>query len=564
MNQKVKVGGHVVTVTDRQYKAAGGEAAVYVFGNEIYKLYHEPDKKMIPPQKIAELSAIQNTNVIRPLDIIYDATSGQPLGYSMKYLDGAEPLVKFFTKAFKIDNNLDPKMIAELIRQTQLIVLSVHATQCLIVDLNELNVLVKLSSVLEPYFIDVDSYQTPTYRATAIMDSIRDRTVKYNQFTQLSDWFSWGVLAFWAYTNIHPFRGSHPNYKPREKSKQMDDGISVFHKGVRVPPTTNDFKIIPPRHLAWFQAVFKDGERSAPPLPDSTAPMPVPAAIVMVTGTDKFEVAQVASYPEDILSLFVHFGVRYAVTNAGVYSFEKIIVPFTRQHKNVVLCTSSNGALVIAVLKGQRVTFVDVKGKEIGSIASTDIFARNNCVYTVANGKLSENSFTVLADKLVHRINQIENVSTLTTTIYDGCLIQDLLGKKYVTLPYAKGRCFSKPVPEMNPFRIVNAKADKNVVVVIGEKSGSYSRFVLVFDKTFTTFTVRETADIAYDAINFTVSDMGVVILLASPAEVELFMDNNSIGVTTNPPFDASMRLFGTPDGIMFASGNTLHSLKSK
>lgn len=57
------------------------------------------------------------------------------------------------------------------------------------VDLNELNVLVG-SSFVEPFMIETDSYQTPSYRATAIMDSIRDRLVPTGQFALLTDWFS--------------------------------------------------------------------------------------------------------------------------------------------------------------------------------------------------------------------------------------------------------------------------------------------------------------------------------------------------------------------------------------
>lgn len=77
MNQKVKIGnGGVITLTDKHYKAAGGEASIYVQGGKVYKLYHDPDTKMLPQKKMQELSVITNSQVVLPQEIVYDASSG--------------------------------------------------------------------------------------------------------------------------------------------------------------------------------------------------------------------------------------------------------------------------------------------------------------------------------------------------------------------------------------------------------------------------------------------------------------------------------------------------------
>lgn len=179
MTKKVRIGssGGTFTITDKYYKAAGGEASIYVNGGKAFKLYHDPTKTP-PAKKMQELSMIFNRQVVVPQDLIFDASSGDPLGFVADYIDNVEPLLKFFTKTFKIDNNIDPQMIAALVKQMQLITNDIHAAKCLIVDFNELNVLVNLApTVLTPYFIDVDSYATPSFRASAIMDSVRDRRV---------------------------------------------------------------------------------------------------------------------------------------------------------------------------------------------------------------------------------------------------------------------------------------------------------------------------------------------------------------------------------------------------
>lgn len=574
MNKKVKCGtkGGIVTLTDKQYLGAGGEASVYVQNGLVYKLYHDPTIKSLPPQKIKELSLITNPNVIIPKDLVYDASTSEVLGYTTTFVDNSEPLLKFFTKSFKQDNNIDNKMIADLVKKLQLSTIDVHSAQCLIVDYNELNVLVKIANELNPYLIDVDSYATPSYKATAIMDSVRDRRVTiydkngkmhYNP-DQLSDWFSWGILAFYLYTNIHPFRGNHPNYKPKDKQKQMDDGVSVFHKGVRVPPTVNNFNDMSKRHLDWFIDTFRDNHRSIPPLADSIAPITVAAPIILVKGNDKLEVIQISSYPEDVVYVTQFMGINYVVTTKHVYSEQKVLSNCNK-NKKVIPVPSSDGTMIHATLSGTKVTFSELlTDKVIDTISSNDIFSRNNCIYSVTNNKLVENSFSTLGTKILHIITEVENVSGYSANIYNGCVLQNLLGKIYLTLPYKKGACFSKYLPQLDGYRIVDAKSERTVTVIIGEKNGKYDRFVIVFTKDYSSFDVRKIDDIAYDTINFTTMENGLCALLSSPTELELFVNNSKIEVLNDPPIDSSMKLFNTSDGIFFINGNTIHQLKRK
>lgn len=572
MNKKVKIGsGGIVTINDKMYLAGGGEADIFVNSGMAFKLYHDPDHKMLPVQKMKELATIKNSQIVIPKDVIYDASSGKPLGYTTTFVSDVEPLVKFFTRTFKDDNNIDQSMINDLVKQMQMVTMDVHAASCLIVDYNELNVLIKIASNLVPWYIDTDSYSTPSFKATAIMDSIRDRTVSvtdkngvlhYNP-TYLSDWFSWGVLAFWLYSNIHPFRGNHKNYKPKDKKQQMDDGISVFHSGVRVPPSVNDFNLIPKRHLEWFKAVFGKGDRSIPPLPDSMAPVVTPSQIIIVTGNDKIDVIEILSYPDHVVHMSQFMGVNYVITKTHIYADKKEIHPIDK--RKVLVCSASDGTMVSATLSGTKVHFNDLlTGVEFGSINSKDMFVRNGCIYTVSGGKVIENSFTCLGTKIIHRATEIENVSQFSATMYDGCIIQDLLGKKYLTLPYKKGSCFSKYIQALDGFRVVNAKSDKYVAIVLAEKSGIYHRFIIVFQKNYSSFEVREVKDVAFDEINFAVMENGLCILLASPTEMELFATADKYETLPDPPFDSTMKLLTTPDGFFFLNGNSVHQIKRK
>jgi hypothetical protein len=574
MNQKIKIGsnGGLVTITDKHYKAAGGEASIYVHSGMVYKMYHEPDKKMLPPKKMQELAVIGNSQIVIPKDIIYDPTTGKPLGYTTRYVDNSEPLLKLFTRTFKDDNNISFRMINELVKKLQLVVSDVHSAKCLIVDLNELNILAEIGpTIITPWFIDTDSYSTPSFKATAIMDSVRDRRVSvvdkkgilhYNP-DELSDWFSWAILSFCLYTNIHPFRGSHSSYRPKDKQKQMDDGVSVFHSGVRVPPSVNDFKIIPPRHLDYFKQVFLKNDRGIPPLPDSSVPLLVPTAIVSIKGTDKLDIVEISSYGDTVTFVYQFMGIYYVVTKTHIYANKKEIG--SHKSKKTLLCCANDGTPVTAEQSGTKIIFGDLtKSDPIGTINSNDMFSRNGAIYTITSGKLVENSFTSFGAKIIHRINEIENVSITSSNMYDGCVIQDLLGKKYLTLPYKMGSCFSKHIPQLDGFRIVGAKSDKTVTVVLGEKAGIYHRFIIVFDKRYTNCEIREVKDVSYDTINFAVMDNGLCALLASPTELELFSTANQYETLNNPPFDSTMKLFTTPDGIFFLNGTSIHQIKRK
>ena len=574
MTKKIKVGaGGIVTLNDKCYLAAGGEGEIYVNSGMAYKLYHDPTTKMLPPKKMRELSLISDSHVIVPQDIIYDAQSGKPLGYTTKFVDDVEPLLKLFTKTFKNDNNISFQMINHLVKEMQIVTTSVHAAQCLLVDYNELNVLVRIgTSDLLPFYIDTDSYSTPSFKATAIMDSVRDRkasvvdkngVLHYNPTIE-SDWFSWAVLAFWLYSNIHAYRGTHPNYRPKDKQKQMDDGISVFHPGVRVPPCVNDFKVIPGRHLDYFKRVFLNNERGVPPLPDSSVPMLVPTQIITIQGTDKLSVSEVAAYGSHILSIIQSMGMYYVATKTHIYCNTKEIGHHNA--KKVLLVTASDATLVTAQQSlSNKIEFrLLTQSDPVGTAQSNEMFARNNAIYTISKGKLMENSFTAFGNKMVHRTKEVENLSVISSKMYDGCIIQDLLGKMYLTLPYKLGSCFSKHIPQLDGYRIVGAKAEKNVVVVLGEKGGKFDRFIIIYNKTFTTCDVRKVDDVTYDTINFTVMDNGLCVLLASDTELELFSTASQCETLSNPPFDATMRLFATSDGIFFINGNSFHQVRRK
>jgi len=560
MKTTLRIGQAAVTLSDANYLAAGGEAAVYKNGAEAIKLYHDP-KRAMSLGKIKELALINAHNVIRPLEPAYDA-SGNCVGYSMKYLAGTEPLCKFFTKSFKVERSVTPAQLDALLKAMQLTLSEVHRAKCLVVDLNELNILVDANSLSAPFFIDTDSYQTPSFKATAIMASVRDHNVPHGTFTELTDWYSWGVLAFQIYINIHPYQGKHPNYRPNEWEKRMEKGVSVFDKAVRLPPVCNPFSVIPKRHLDWFEAVFARNERSVPPLADSIAPLAVPKAIVTIRAHEKLSVTELRSIGAEIIDVFVLRGITHCVTKSFVkVGSAKMQIDVTGARKVVVGASSARA--IVGLWNGNSITFKTLDGTMVGTGSGSAIFARNEVIYAQVGGRLMQYSFIEMGTRTIIQMKEVENISALATKVFDGALIQDLLGRAYVTVPYAVSRCATKPCPALNGWRVIEAAGVRNWVVVLAEQKGRYDRFILKFADDWQSLAVHmRDEDVAYEAVNFTTTSSGTCLLLTEDTlRVWNVAWSGRVRVFDNPPVEAGMKLFSIDNSVAFIHDDVICQL---
>jgi len=245
-----------VNLTDRDFLAAGGQGSVYKYKDFAVKIYHDP-KQMIPVKKVRELSTLNCDNILAPSLLVFDS-SHHPIGFAMPFAKGTEVICKLFTTGFRNQIGFNEQATTDLVKKIQQIVAQVHSNKCLIVDLNEFSLLVDSKKYEKPYFCDVDSWQTPSYPALALMESVRDRLIKQNKWTELSDWFSFAIVAFQLYIGIHPYKGMHPDYSPKDWIQRMQDGVSVFDKKTIIPPSCRPFSVIPKAHFNWFQEIFKN------------------------------------------------------------------------------------------------------------------------------------------------------------------------------------------------------------------------------------------------------------------------------------------------------------------
>ena len=550
-----------VSLDDRNYLASGGEGQIFVKDDIVYKIFHDK-ADVISAGKVKGLSRIKCDNVLRPQHFVYD--KGVPIGYTMDFKKNTSPLCKLFTKAFKQRNNISNEDITNLVEKMQDTVECIHAANCLIVDLNELNILVNKDFTI-PYFIDCDSYAVlPDYPATAIMESIRDYQIKDNNWTEDSDWYSFAILSFFLWIGCHPYRGYHPKYGPNDWKLRMEKGASVFDKDAKVPAVCNDLGIIPASHLEWFKKVFGENKRCQPPAISDIAAvmvsMPQTFNIYNVNGV--FMVDILDTCPETIIDVFNYMGINYMIGSNHIYKGKAQLPNEIVGSDKVLLCETNSPYPVVCKLNGGTMYIEELSGNIIGNISTNGMIYRNGCIYTAYRGKLIENSFITFGNKVVHSTRVAANVLDLSTQFFDGVIFQDLLGKKHITLPFEKGKCSVIHTKELDGYRILDARSERNVCGVMAEKGGTYHCFVFTFNSDYTSYTLRVTKDVPYSEINLTVLPNGIAVMVNN-GDAEIFKDSN-VKVIDNPPFNATTKLYNYSGSACYIDGKEIKSVKMK
>jgi len=535
---------------DNDFIASGGQGSVYKKDNIAFKIYNDI-KHMIPLRKIEELGYITAGNVIKPEDIVCDKKTSNVIGYTMKYIKETSALCKLFTKQYRKDNNISPNQVLEIVRNIQDTVEHIHSKQCLIVDMNEMNFLIDKGHKV-PYFIDVDSYQTKSFPANAIMDSIRDRLAK--KFTELSDWFSFAVIAFQLYVGIHPYKGKHPDYKPREFTKRMDDGISVFDSKVTIPSVCQDFSVIPKAHMEWFKSIFIENKRSAPPKPDAT----INIAMVQKTirSTANFDIKSMYKYNEPIKSIQFLNGIFYTFTDKAIYCGKSIFKDIS--NKKAFLCNLSPDPVLGIIDNGCVEIETDIPGKfaaDKAMIYNGSIFCRNGAsVYEVYAKNMGNKSAACS--------NPSQNLGTMNQ-MFSGVVISNFLDKCWAYAPLEDSGSFLGPIEELHGLRIINAKHSRGILVCIAEESGKYYRFRFKLCSKENKGILLDKEERDVDNINFIVLNNGVCIDVFSDQKIEISKDNQK-RIITNPPIDSSMPLYTDGTSVYFTEDKEMFSISIK
>jgi len=558
-------GTTTIDLNQKHFIAKGGEGSIYQKDGVVYKVCESG--KMIPDGKFQELSVLANRLIIHPQDVLIDSKQ-DAVGYTMKYVPDTYVLCQLFTKAFRTRNGITPTAMLDLVRQMQETINFVHSKKVLLVDLNELNFLVD-NTFKDVYFIDVNSYQTKNYPATAIMDSIRDRHSQV--FNENTDMFSFAIVSFQMLIGIHPYKGKHPSFTDPKTALdgRMKANLSVLNTAVTYPSgVCQPLSVIPDSYLQWYNAVFEQGKRVAPPASIIGVITLVQPVVKKITGSNNFEIIEVFDFDHEIVSVFRFAGRELVVTKDSLFIDRRRKNGFT-PHSNMKVCFTPTAVHPIsASIQNRQLKLVDLVDDKIlaCNLTADSLMEYEGRLYIRMGSQIIEAQFSEIGNNIFFSSFVVGSVLEQATTMYDGVIIQTLFDTVYASVFPATKQCRQIALRELDGYKIVDAKFERGLLMVVGsDKSGKYDRFVYAFDKAWGhQHTV--TRDITHTGLNFTVLDTGICVMINEEEIVEIFNINNPARKKEidDPAIQSDMRLLSKGAQVMITRGSKLYNFSTK
>ena len=526
---KITVEGSLTAIElkDDNFVHAGGEGSVYVKGDIAYKIYHDP-AKMIETGRIMEFQKIDLNNVIKPEKVIYDM-SGKAIGYTMKALNDVWALTRLFSKAFRKSNNVTDEMIEKLIQRMRDTYSRLHELNFLVTDGNELNFMVS-NDFSEIYFIDVDAYKTPSYPSRAYNESTLDPNLdKRNfNFTEESDWFAFGVVAAQILVGIHPYKGIYQGtqytFAKNDIPARIEKRISYFNSEVKLPRPIIELSSIPVSYYEWFVSIFESSERKAPPA--TFKGIASDKTIIGKIISQALTISEVYIAKNNVLAVYSN-GNEIAIKTENYFHVNGLNYAYKDKDTEFVFLPRSNTPVLIKRVQGKIAIFDINKSKLYEQECDLkDLFVIDNRVYGISGNALLEFSFNERKDHIAIMSETIETVSPKNIKLFDGVLIESLMGGTHASLPISTGSCAKVQLKEFENKRIINAKYSRNILSIVAYDNGNYQRNTYKIDKTFRNIKLIESNIVDTPEINMAVLEQGVAILMCEPGVLKIFANN--------------------------------------
>jgi serine/threonine protein kinase len=396
------------------------------------------------------------------------------------------------------------------------------------------------------------------------MESIRDRHSK--TFSTLTDFFSFGIISFQLFLGVHPFKGRHSKYKTLDE--RMMNNISVFNKDVSIPTICAPFTVIPENYRNWYKAIFEEGKRLPPPTTMQQVVI-VQTYVKDMIKSQYFDITKIKEYDVDIIQYYSRNGIHVVVNSKGGYVEDKLDTKI-QLHSHFVVTPKQN-YLVAANIKEHQLELYNVtSGKEIECDISCDnIMSYDGRLYVKKGINLLEIQFLELPMTIKVASKVVSTVMENATHLFNGVVIQNLLGAWYVSLFPKSGQCYQIRINELNDCRdIMDAKFDNNVLIIgtVNNKM-TYDRFIVRFSEKYDSYDVRIEKDVQFDLLNFVVLDNGICVYMNSDESLELFSNKKGqkqVKVIKDPDIPGDITLFKDGVKALFAKGNKLYHFTMK
>ena len=327
-------------------------------------------------------------------------------------------------------------------------------------------------------------------------------------------------------------------------------------------PLTN----IPKVWLDWYSATFEKGLRDVPP---ATAQVAVLIQqIVRVAGSKNFNVRKIVELMDDIIRFDPV--TKLLMTGAGIFTINGVAEYALPPMTVPVLGVSPNGKVVSAAVSMGKIKLRDIhRGQDLDcDILADSVMSCEGNIFGKSGDKLFQLIMMEPSGSFLTTTHLVGSISPNSTLMYDGVVFQDLLGAYYASLCPVSKTCYQIHFKELDGKRIVDAKYDSKVLIVVAFSKGKYDKFIFRINEDYNDYDCRVENDVGAATPNFIVMPgTGVVLHLNEKDELELFP--NTIGssrmkVFDDPMLTGDMRLMREGTQAMFSKGNHLYAFEVK
>lgn len=484
-----------VSISDSDFVASGGEKSVYRKGQVAYCVYHNR-RHVTPEAKIRELAKVSHDGFITPTGLLLDA-KGSRVGEVLPFIENANVLVELFSNGFRKKNGVTHQTDLAVLSQMFDITCAAHSAGVILVDHNDMNWLVGKGGKGPVSLIDTSSAKTPSFPAMAIKPAIRDPEAA--DWTEESDYYSLAVLTAWLWCGIHPFTVLVSGFSGDMLEKQKL-GLSIFSSKAELNASVRPHSSMPKKLKEWVVAHLTSKERPFPP---------------SISGESVKEAAA-----------------THTVTQSGSVTWEAIHGenPWTDPS-----CTYDFMSASTIFVDGSKVTVNGVPG--CVGFAKNEMSVHDGSVLLIQSGSMFEVVPRVVSGALRFSNREVARLADMphATFIGDGCVVQDLIGKKVI---HTTDRQYVQSMPGC---KVVSAASHSGVVMMtVIDGSGTFRATILPGNRLH-----KEPLPVA-EPPNFCVLKKGVVVENRGGELVAYHSDAPSKRKTGSIPVD--MRLL--TDGV--------------
>lgn len=289
--------------------------------------------------------------------------------------------------------------------------------------------------------------------------------------------------------------------------------------------------------------------------------------IVTLSGTQYLDITEIGEYDGDIKD-FWSDGHKLVVATTKAMYVDKIKSGQPTQATGTTFTPRGSRPVQING-STQPITMTDMilkKNLPFG-LTTKEVSYTNGRMYIRTADRIHEVIFTEVGNTIIPSTKEAAQVLEHATRLYPGVAIQNLLGSVYVSLLPESGKSYQIPIKELDGYRIVDAKFEGGVLMVVGQIKGKYNRLVFRFDLTDQSYDVREVKDIQPTGLNFVTLDSGVCVSITEDEKMEAFSSRknaSSIKIIDDPVVGGDMKLGKHAGAVVVSKGNKMYKVRMK